>query len=106
MPSVRWLRDGRREAPGLLRSQYPEWRRVGLRRLAHLVRVHRKYVIDDPFARLAVPMLVIRGRDDVLSIADWGRSGRSPAGCRDDESLRTPLHGGPVRRCNLHAAAD
>jgi len=47
---VRW----RREAAGLLRSQYPEWRRAGVR-------------------RLAVPVLVIRGRDDVLSSADWGR---------------------------------
>jgi hypothetical protein len=28
-------------------------------------------VIDGPRARLAVPVLVIRGRDDVLSSADW-----------------------------------
>jgi hypothetical protein len=30
-------------------------------------------VIDDPVARLAGPVLVIRGRDAVLSSADWGR---------------------------------
>jgi hypothetical protein len=34
------------------------------------------------------------------------RSGRSPAGCRDDEFPRTPLHGDPGRRCNLHTAVD
>jgi len=73
MPSKgRWLRDGRREAAGLLRSRYPEWRWGGVRRLAHLVRVHRRYVIDDPVAWLDVPVLVIRGRDDVLSSTDWG----------------------------------
>jgi pimeloyl-ACP methyl ester carboxylesterase len=71
--AVRWLRDGRREPPGLIASQRPEWRRAGLRRLAHLVHVHRRYVIEEPAARLSAPLLVIRGRDDTLSTAGWGR---------------------------------
>ncbi|MEV0727086.1 hypothetical protein AB0I37_30490 [Micromonospora purpureochromogenes] len=42
--------------------------------------MHRRYVIDAPVARLAVPVLVIRGRDDVLSSGDWGAAspGRQP----------------------------
>lgn len=35
--------------------------------------MHHSYVIDDPVALLAVPVLVIRGRDDRLSSADWER---------------------------------
>jgi pimeloyl-ACP methyl ester carboxylesterase len=70
---VRWLRDGRREAPGLIASQRPEWTRAGPRRLVHLVRVHRVYVIEEPAARLSVPLLVIRGHDDALSTPKWGR---------------------------------
>jgi pimeloyl-ACP methyl ester carboxylesterase len=69
-----WLRDGRRERVGLVRSQIPEWRRSGPRRLAHLVRVHRAQVLADTVARLRVPVLVLRGRDDPLSTARWGRA--------------------------------
>jgi pimeloyl-ACP methyl ester carboxylesterase len=71
--AVAWLRDGGREPPGLIRSQLPEWRRSGARRLAYLVRVHRAHVLDEPVARLRVPVLVVRGRDDTLSTAQWGR---------------------------------
>jgi pimeloyl-ACP methyl ester carboxylesterase len=68
-----WLRDGRREAAGLMSSQYPEWRRAGLRRLAHLVRIHRGYVLDGHVERLTVPLLIIRGRNDTLSTTRWAR---------------------------------
>jgi pimeloyl-ACP methyl ester carboxylesterase len=71
--AARWLRDGRREPPGLVRSQYPEWRRAGPRRLAHLVQAHRSHLLGEPVARLTVPVLVIRGRDDTLSTTQWGR---------------------------------
>jgi pimeloyl-ACP methyl ester carboxylesterase len=69
---IRWLLDGRREAPGLIVSQRPEWTRAGPRRLVHLVRAHRAYVIEEPLARLSMPLLVIRGRDDALSTPKWG----------------------------------
>jgi pimeloyl-ACP methyl ester carboxylesterase len=70
---LRWLLDGRREAPGLIQSQRPEWGRAGRRRLLHLMRVHRAYVVEEPVVRLTVPLLVIRGRDDALSTRKWGR---------------------------------
>jgi pimeloyl-ACP methyl ester carboxylesterase len=70
---AQWLRDGRREPPGLIAVQRPEWQRAGVRRLAHLVRVHRRHVIEEPLARLNVPLLVIRGRDDALSTTRWAR---------------------------------
>ncbi|MEV1290064.1 alpha/beta fold hydrolase [Micromonospora sp. NPDC049679] len=70
---VRWRLDGRREPPGLTQSHRPEWKRAGGPRLAHLVRAHLKHVIEEPVARLAVPLLVIRGRDDVISTRRWGR---------------------------------
>lgn len=70
---VRWRVDGRREPPGLSQSHRPEWKRAGFRRLAHLVRAHLHHVIEDPVARLAVPLLVIRGDVDVISTAPWGR---------------------------------
>lgn len=71
--AVGWLRDGRREPPGLVAVQRPEWRRAGLRRLVHLVRAHRNHVVEEPLSRLSVPLLVIRGCDDTLSTARWGR---------------------------------
>jgi pimeloyl-ACP methyl ester carboxylesterase len=70
---TQWLRDGRREPPGLIGTQRPEWRRAGARTLIHLVRVHLDHDLADPVARLTRPLLVIRGRDDTLSTAGWAR---------------------------------
>ena len=70
---AQWVRDGRREPPGLVRTQRPEWRRAGARQLVHLVRVHLDHDLAVPVARLTVPVLVIRGRDDTLSTAGWAR---------------------------------
>jgi pimeloyl-ACP methyl ester carboxylesterase len=70
---TQWLRDGRREPPGLIGTQRPEWRRAGARTLIHLVRVHLHHDLADPVAQLTVPLLVIRGRDDALSTAGWAR---------------------------------
>lgn len=71
--AVRWQLDGRREPPGLTRSHRPEWKRAGVRRLLHIVRVHLADRIEEPVSRLDVPLLVIRGRDDAISTAGWGR---------------------------------
>ncbi|NJP31821.1 alpha/beta fold hydrolase [Micromonospora thermarum] len=70
---IRWRLDGRREPPGLTESHRPEWKRAGLRRMLRLARVHLDHSIEEPVARLTVPLLVIRGRDDVISTARWGR---------------------------------
>jgi pimeloyl-ACP methyl ester carboxylesterase len=79
---ARWLLDGRREAPGLVRLQGPEWWRAGVRRIGHLVRIHRRYRIEGPLRRAGVPALVLRGRDDPLSTEGWCRrlAGSTPAG--------------------------
>ncbi len=70
---LRWLRDGRRERPGLVGVQRHEWRRSGPRRIIHLVQAHRGHRIEEPLTRLPVPLLVIRGRDDPIGTAGWAR---------------------------------
>ncbi|MFI7575682.1 alpha/beta fold hydrolase [Micromonospora sp. NPDC049497] len=70
---VRWQLDGRHEPPGLTESHRPEWKRAGLRRLVHLVRAHLRHVMEEPLARLTVPLLVLRGEEDRLSTPQWGR---------------------------------
>ncbi|PWU54849.1 alpha/beta hydrolase [Micromonospora sp. S4605] len=70
---VRWRLDGRREPPGLTESHRPEWKRAGLGRMLHLARAHLDHPIEEPVARLEVPLLVIRGRDDVIGTSRWGR---------------------------------
>ncbi|MGN9777546.1 alpha/beta fold hydrolase [Micromonospora sp. H33] len=70
---IRWRLDGRREPPGLTESHRPEWKRAGLRRMLHLARAHLDHSIEEPVARFTVPLLVIRGRDDLISTARWGR---------------------------------
>ncbi|WP_158554117.1 alpha/beta fold hydrolase [Micromonospora deserti] len=70
---VRWRLDGRREPPGLTETHRPEWRRAGIRRMLHLVRVHLDHAIETPIAKLPTPLLVIRGRADRISTPRWGR---------------------------------
>ncbi|MEH0820737.1 alpha/beta hydrolase [Micromonospora sp. CPCC 205714] len=70
---IRWRLDGRREPPGLTESHRPEWKRAGLARMLHLARAHLDHTIEEPVTRLEVPLLVIRGRDDVISTSRWGR---------------------------------
>ncbi|WP_183223608.1 alpha/beta fold hydrolase [Actinoplanes campanulatus] len=70
----RWLLAGRREAPGVLATQWPEWRRAGPRLIAHLVRVHRRHVIEESLRGVTAPILVLRGREDPMCTARWARS--------------------------------
>jgi pimeloyl-ACP methyl ester carboxylesterase len=71
---VRWRLDGRREPPGLSESHRPEWRRAGLRRLLHTVRIHLADRLEDTVAALALPVLVLRGVEDRLSTREWAQS--------------------------------
>lgn len=74
---TRWLLDGLAEAPGLTRTQIPEWRRAGPRLLAHLVGVHRRHRIETPLRRVTAPVLVLRGERDRMCTAAWaGTLGR------------------------------
>lgn len=70
---LRWLRDGRQERGGLIRSQAPEWFRAGPRRLIGLIRAHLAFRIEEPLGRLRVPALVLRGSEDRLSTPAWCR---------------------------------
>ncbi|MFU8872685.1 alpha/beta fold hydrolase [Micromonospora sp. SL4-19] len=70
---VRWQLDGRHEPPGLSKSHWPEWKRAGLHRLVHLVRAHLRHAMEEPLARLMVPLLVLRGEQDRLSTRQWAR---------------------------------
>jgi pimeloyl-ACP methyl ester carboxylesterase len=70
---ARWWRDQNREPTSLDECHRPERRRVGYRRLFHLLRVHLQHDLERPVAALTVPVLVIRGEDDVISTPEWGR---------------------------------
>ncbi|MFI6356142.1 alpha/beta fold hydrolase [Streptomyces sp. NPDC050743] len=70
---LRWRLDSRHEPSGLSESHRPEWKRAGLRRMVHIARVHAEDDLEDAVARLRVPLLVIRGRDDWISTPEWGR---------------------------------
>ena len=71
--TVAWQLDGRREPPGLTGSHVPEWRRAGPRRLWHLVGAQLRHDIEQPVSRTSVPVLVIRGRRDLISRRRWAR---------------------------------
>jgi pimeloyl-ACP methyl ester carboxylesterase len=68
---VRWRLDGRYPTPGLQESHIPEWKRAGLRGIAHLVRAHLADALEDQVAGLTMPVLVIRGTDDRISTDRW-----------------------------------
>jgi pimeloyl-ACP methyl ester carboxylesterase len=69
----RWVVDLTREPASLERANRPERKRAGLRRLLHVLRVHRRFSLPDAITALRVPVLVIRGRDDALSTRPWAR---------------------------------
>ncbi|MEV6632486.1 alpha/beta fold hydrolase [Actinoplanes sp. NPDC051470] len=71
--ALRFVQEGRLEPPGMTRSHLPEWRRAGIRRLAHLVRASLRNDIEASLRRLTVPLLVLRGADDLLSTPQWAR---------------------------------
>lgn len=71
--TIAWQLDGRREPPGLTESHKPEWRRAGLPRLWHVVRAQLGHDIEGPVSRTKVPVLVIRGRRDLISRGGWAR---------------------------------
>jgi pimeloyl-ACP methyl ester carboxylesterase len=79
---VRWRLDGRHEPPGLSRSHRKEWKRAGVRRLLHTVRIHLADHLEDAVGAIELPLLVLRGREDRLSTRDWARqlAESSPAG--------------------------
>ena len=69
----RWWIDRKREPVSLDRVHAPERRRVGFRRLLQVLRPHLDHALEEPVLALRVPVLVIRGHDDVISTPGWGR---------------------------------
>jgi pimeloyl-ACP methyl ester carboxylesterase len=51
----------------------PERRQVGFRRLFGVLHVHLAHDLEEPVAAVTAPVLIIRGRDDRLGTARWGR---------------------------------
>jgi pimeloyl-ACP methyl ester carboxylesterase len=68
---LRWRLDGRYPTPGLQQSHVPEWKRAGVRGIAHLVRVHLGDRLEEQVAELSMPVLIIRGTDDRISTDRW-----------------------------------
>jgi pimeloyl-ACP methyl ester carboxylesterase len=63
----RWLAAGRREPPGLLATQAPDWRRAGARRLVQVVRSALRVRIEDVVGRVAADVTVVHGEDDAVT---------------------------------------
>jgi pimeloyl-ACP methyl ester carboxylesterase len=68
-----WQLDGRHEPPGLTGTHLPEWRRAGVPRLLHVVRVHLADRLEDVVPRLQVPLLVLHGQEDRVCREQWAR---------------------------------
>jgi pimeloyl-ACP methyl ester carboxylesterase len=66
-----WRLDARAPSPGLEQSHAPEWKRAGPRGVAHLIRVHLRDRLEEQVARLPMPVLALRARDDRLSTDSW-----------------------------------
>jgi pimeloyl-ACP methyl ester carboxylesterase len=71
---IAWQLDGRREPPGLTESHKPEWKRAGIRRLVHVVRIHLADHLEDVVPQLRVPVLVLHGDHDRVCTERWARS--------------------------------
>ncbi|MGY1785047.1 alpha/beta fold hydrolase [Geodermatophilus sp. SYSU D00698] len=69
-----WYRNHRREPPDLDEAHRPERQRAGTRRVLHAVRAHLADRLEDVVPRLAVPVLVLHGADDLLCTAEWARA--------------------------------
>jgi pimeloyl-ACP methyl ester carboxylesterase len=66
-----WRLDARAPAPGLEENHLPEWKRAGVRGIAHLVKVHLADRLEEQVARLPMPVLALRGEEDRLSTERW-----------------------------------
>jgi pimeloyl-ACP methyl ester carboxylesterase len=67
----RWLADGRREPRSLVRTQIPEWRRAGPRRLTGLLRAMLTEDLEQDLEQVRCPVTVVRGGNDPISTTGW-----------------------------------
>ena len=64
---ARWLAAGRRERPGLLAAQAPDWRAAGIRRLVRVVRSALGLRIEDVLAGVEARVTVVHGDGDAVT---------------------------------------
>ncbi|PWW24014.1 pimeloyl-ACP methyl ester carboxylesterase [Geodermatophilus normandii] len=69
-----WHRNRRLEPPDLDDAHRPERERAGLRRVLHAVRASLADRLEDVVGEVDVPVLVLRGADDLLCTEEWARA--------------------------------
>ncbi len=69
--ALRWLRTAIHERPGQIPVLVRDYHRTGLVDMARAMDVARRHRIDHLLAGVTCPVLVVRGRHDRISPADW-----------------------------------
>ena len=69
--AVRWLRTAVWEHPGQVPVLAHDYHQTGLVDMARAMDAARRHRIDRLLARVACPLLVVRGRHDRIAPADW-----------------------------------
>jgi pimeloyl-ACP methyl ester carboxylesterase len=69
--AVRWLRTAPWERPGQVPLLARDYHQTGLTGMARAMDAARRHRIDRLLARVACPVLVVRGRHDRIAPADW-----------------------------------
>jgi pimeloyl-ACP methyl ester carboxylesterase len=69
--AVRWLRTAVWERPGQVPILARDYHQTGLVAMARAMDAARRHRIDRLLARVACPVLVVRGRHDRIAPADW-----------------------------------
>ncbi|WP_448627680.1 alpha/beta fold hydrolase [Geodermatophilus sp. URMC 64] len=68
-----WRRNHALEPPTLDVEHTPERQRAGLRRVRHALRAHLADRLEDVVPRIAVPVLVLHGEQDLICTEAWAR---------------------------------
>jgi pimeloyl-ACP methyl ester carboxylesterase len=79
---ARWLAAGRRERPGLLAAQAPDWRAAGPRRLRRVVRSALRVRIEDLLAGIGAELTVVHGDGDVVTSHSYAAALAAESGGR------------------------
>ena len=69
--ALRWLRTAVHERPGQIPVLARDYHRTGLADMSRAMDVARRHRIDHLLPGVACPVLVVRGRHDRISPADW-----------------------------------
>jgi pimeloyl-ACP methyl ester carboxylesterase len=69
--AARWLRTAGHEPPGQVPRLLQDYARTGLGAMLRGMRAARRYRIDRTLEGVGCPVLVVRGRHDLIAPADW-----------------------------------